>query len=225
MYSRHYILGVDIGQIAQPTAIAVIEQENSHSDTGFKSELVGMRLRHLERMPADDGYPELATRVRELVKGLDDQEQASKPAVIVDITGAGTAPAGLMQDHDLDPISVLVTNGAGASRGDDGIWHLGKAELVGVIQVGMQTGKLKVATKLPLIATFVEELENFKMRPPALKPDDGEAWREGQFDDLVFAVGIAAWWADREIPTPKAALDAQTRRMEAAYAKMDKYYA
>jgi hypothetical protein len=130
-----------------------------------------------------------------------------------------------MQEHDLDPISVLITNGAGATHGDDGIWKLAKSELVGVLQVGMQTDKLKVASKLPLIETFVEELENFKMRPPSLKPEDGEAWREGQFDDLVFAVGIAAWWAEKEIPTPKAALDAQTRRMEEVYAARAAYYA
>ena len=106
---------------------------------------------------------------------------------------------GLMQSQDFDPISVLITGGAGENRSDDGIWRLAKTELVGTLQVAMQTNKLKVAKKLPLIATFVEELENFKMRTPVLKPDD-EVWREGQHDDLVFAVGIASWWADHNIP-------------------------
>jgi hypothetical protein len=213
MFSRHYILSVDIGQITQPTAIAIIEQESSHSDTGWKSEIVEMRLRHLERMDIDAGYPELAARVRELMKGLEDKENGPAPDLLVDITGAGTAPAGLMRGEDLEPISVLITNGAGEQRGDDGVWHLGKAELVGVLQVSMQSDKLKVAKSMPLISTFVQELENFKMRPLTLKPEDGEYWREGQNDDLVLAVGIAAWWAEKEIPTPKAAYDAQTRRM------------
>ena len=55
MKARHYIIGVDIGQILQHTAIAIVEQENKYSETGNKSELVQMRLRQLERMPADAG--------------------------------------------------------------------------------------------------------------------------------------------------------------------------
>ena len=60
---------------------------------------------------------------------------------------------------------------------------------------------------LELVTTLVDELTNFKMRPPRIDPSDPETWREGQFDDLVFAVALAAWRASRHIPTPSVIQD------------------
>jgi hypothetical protein len=39
----------------------------------------------------------------------------------------------------------------------------------------------------------VKELENFRVKVTTARTDTFEAWREGQNDDLVLAVALAAW--------------------------------
>lgn len=70
------------------------------------------------------------------------------------------------------------------------------------LQVTFQSDRLEMAAGIELIPTLAEELRNFKMRPPTINANDSESWREGQFDDLVFAVGLATWRANKHIPCP-----------------------
>lgn len=202
MYGTHYIFGVSVGQGPEPTAIAAIKQESHHSRSGWKSEVTELQLGHLERLPTDAGYPELVIRLRELVKQLEGEAQGQRPDILVDITGAGSAIVNELEAHDMWPTSVLITGGAGATRGDDGNWHLAKTEMVGVMQMALQKNTLIIANQLELASALKEELANFKMRAAVLKLEDGEAWRENDFDDLVFASAISTWWAVNNIPNP-----------------------
>jgi hypothetical protein len=46
-----------------------------------------------------------------------------------------------------------------------------------------------------------------------------ESWRERDHDDLVFAVALACWWADRDhrwVPVPKQPMPQSTWRERAA---------
>ena len=45
------------------------------------------------------------------------------------------------------------------------------------------------------------------MKPAPINSSDSEAWREGQHDDLVFAVALAAWWASNHTPKPQSERD------------------
>ncbi len=80
-------------------------------------------------------------------------------------------------------------------------WRLPKIELVGNLQILFQTEKLKTAKALPLVPVLLQELQDFKLKPAPVNLTDTESWREGQHDDLVFAVGLAAWRAVRETPS------------------------
>jgi hypothetical protein len=68
-----------------------------------------------------------------------------------------------------------------------------KKELASTLQVLLQARRLKVAKQLPEADTLVEELSNFKLKKPPPGDDAVAEWREGERDDLVFAVAIAAW--------------------------------
>jgi hypothetical protein len=74
-----------------------------------------------------------------------------------------------------------------------------KKDLVGVLQVLLQERRLKVAPALEHAATLAGELQHFQLKTVPLKPDVLE-WRERPHDDLVLAVAIAAWLADRPVP-------------------------
>ena len=52
---------------------------------------------------------------------------------------------------------------------------------------------------LPEAQTLVQELETFRMKV-AVADEESLAWREGRNDDLVLAVAVAAWEAERDVP-------------------------
>jgi hypothetical protein len=58
-----------------------------------------------------------------------------------------------------------------------------------------------VADGLPEAALLVKELLNFKVRITDAANETFGAWREGQRDDTVLAVALAAWLGGREPPT------------------------
>ena len=76
-----------------------------------------------------------------------------------------------------------------------------------------------MANAIALLPTLVKEIRDFKMRPPRIDPSAPETWRDGQFDDLVFAVALAVWRADRHVPTPQVIRDEWDRRPRPSYTR------
>ncbi len=212
----HYIVGASIGTGIQPTAVAVLEQVVGQSGN-WRPETVELRLRYLERIPLDAGYPDTIARISKLIGAseIKDRENGGGADVVLDVTGSGRAIVEVFERAEICPVVVFIT-GAGVreDQADDESWRVPKIELVGNLQVLYQTERLKMAKGLELVSTLVDELRDFKMRPPRIDPNAPETWREGQFDDLVFAVGLAAWRASRHVPIPQAVTEEWDRRVE-----------
>jgi hypothetical protein len=102
---------------------------------------------------------------------------------------------------------ITITSGHQVSV-ENGL-HVPKKELVGVLQVLLQTRRLHIARELPDAATLVRELENFRVKITAARNEVFEAWREGAHDDLVLATGMAAWCGEKGLP----AVDARPRSL------------
>jgi len=198
----HYIIGVSVGVMSQPTAIAVIEQE-SFRERPKPAEITELRLRHLERMPLDAAYPDVAVRLRAIYDGLKNKEQARESHLLVDISGTGSSVIKYFRQVSLSPMQVGITMGHGQTQVEYGNWRVSKIELVGALQGLLHTKKFKIAAGLDLVPTLIEELTNFRPKSPAMNGNDIDAWREGRFDDLVFAVALATWQGEREIASPK----------------------
>jgi len=64
---------------------------------------------------------------------------------------------------------------------------------VSVVQVALQTDKLKIANSLPEAATLVRELQDFEIKITDAANDTYGAWRVGAHDDLVLAVAMALY--------------------------------
>ena len=89
--------------------------------------------------------------------------------------------------------------GSDSGSGDD--YRVPKRDLVSTLQVLFQAGRLKVAGDLPEARTLTEELLNFKVTINAKTAHDSyESWREGIHDDLVLAVALACWHAEKHKP-------------------------
>ena len=95
-------------------------------------------------------------------------------------------------------VPVTITGGRGNPHHDEYGWKVPKKELVGVIQKLLGSKRLRLAKGLHNVEQITNELRAFKEK---MKPDGGdsslEAWREKDHDDVVLAMAIALWVAEK----------------------------
>jgi hypothetical protein len=68
---------------------------------------------------------------------------------------------------------------------------------VATIQVLLQTKRLRIPSSLPEAQILLEEMTNFQVKISQAGHDSYGAWREGTHDDLLLAVALACWAAER----------------------------
>jgi hypothetical protein len=178
-----YIVGLDLGQAVDYTAVVIVEQQGTRPQITY-------HLRHLERFPLGTAYPAIVTQVQTLL-GHPTLERQTR--LVVDATGCGRPVVDLLTQAHLDPVAVSIHGGEHVTQ-EGHYWRVPKRDLVGILQVLLQTARLKVAEALPLAQTLVQELLNFKVTiDPRTAHDSYSAWRENIHDDLVLACALACW--------------------------------
>lgn len=209
-----FVIGVELGQVSDVTAIAVVEaltlpflRSEEIRREGWVSvgpvyqapdgtetrehPPVNFALRHLERFPVGSSYTDIRDRVVVRARGL------RGPAVVLDATGVGTAAVSLFRSGSLYVSTVtLVAGDQSAQDGSD--YRVPKKDLVSVTQVLLQTGRLKIARALPHAELLARELMNFHSRVTGQTSESQLDWRERANDDLVLALAIATWQAERD---------------------------
>jgi hypothetical protein len=193
-----YISGISLGQANEFTSLAILERQALPRYSNYTRPLSNFSVRHLERFPIGTSYSAIFERVNALF--------AAKPlpgnSLVVDQTAVGEpvlqslrrarTPGGFKR--------VSITNGLDANF-ESKIWQVPKKDLVGTLQVLLQDKRLKIVASLPDVPTLINELMNFQMKPAPPSADPLAAWREGPQDELVFAIGVAAWWVERALKT------------------------
>jgi hypothetical protein len=187
-----YIVGVDLGQSMDPTAIAVIEQRKTfkHHYSGDRH-AAGERfdVRHLQRLPLGLSYPEVVYEVGRLTARAPLVNQCE---VVIDATGVGQAVADLFDVGPwVKPVRVTITAGLEQSWVGGG-WHVSKTILISTLDARLHTGELRFAKALLEAGAMQEELKDFRRKVSAAGRYQYEA-RVGKHDDLVLAVAIALW--------------------------------
>jgi hypothetical protein len=92
---------------------------------------------------------------------------------------------------------VTITAGHHASTADGGGWLVPKKELVSTLQVLLAARRLQVAPRLAEAQTLVRELLNFQVKVTRAAYETFGSSGEGQHDDLVLALALALWSAER----------------------------
>jgi len=208
-----FFVGVELGQVSDMTALAVVEaltlpilrSEKVYSDgwvdvhpvyqapDGTETREhppVTFALRHLGRIPAGVSYPEIVTLVESLHARL------GNPPVVLDGTGVGKAAVELFRHSNFN-LSILTLMAGDQMVQDGRSYRVPKRDVISTTQVQLQTGRLKIARTLPHASLLARELVNFRFRVTSKGPEDALDWREGPDDDLVLALAIAAWEAER----------------------------
>ena len=223
------IVGVELGARMENTALSVTERAYVPTGERFNAmqydhragrrrlesrEKVAIeyRVRHLERRRPPVRYKGVAERVAELVGAVGDC------VVAVDLTRTGRPVHSLImkaiheatKDASVKHCPLTVTGEFGAvSHSPDVGWLVPRRDLVSSALLLFEQEQLKIAEGLDLARTLTREFEGFK--PKALK-EELEGWRLAPNDDLVLAVAMSIWAAERflrkEDSVPTGALGA-----------------
>jgi hypothetical protein len=190
-----FFIGLSLGQMSESSALAIGE---------CIPEGQGCHIRHLERFPVGESYPAIIKRLALLVGG-----EPAKPSplraggctLILDATAAGKPVVDLFSEATLPVghiIGLSITGGdtetqEAAEWGNE--WaRVPKRSLVSLVQVMLQTGRLKIAPQLPDTAKLTRELQSFTLKQSEVTAEASSLlWREGAQDDYVFAIAIACW--------------------------------
>jgi hypothetical protein len=194
-----YFVGLDLGQAQDYTALSIVEahptiKKYRVSDYDPIREIeclpLSFDVSYLKRYALGTSYPAIVEDVSQKVR------QLNKRVFTIDQTGVGRPVFDLFEGAGLKPLGITIT-GSDIVHGEGRQWRVPKRDLVGILQVAVQAGRLKVAKKLPEAKTLVDEFLNFRVKINLKTAHDSyEAWREGVHDDLVLSVALACWTAE-----------------------------
>jgi hypothetical protein len=187
-----YIVGVDLGQSSDPTAICALEYRDGDRR---------IDCRHLERLPLGMSYPAVVGYVRELLSrpplcgeySLSGKERAPPATLVIDDSGVGRPVGDLFEEAGLKPIRVTITSGMEVTQPLRDHWHVSKTVLISTVDAMLHTGELRFAAALVEASAMKDELLDFRRHLSAAGRATYQA-RAGRHDDLVLAVAIGCWW-------------------------------
>lgn len=184
-----YVLGLDLGQTHDYSALVL--DEISRPGTAAS----GHDVRYIKRWPLRTPYTHIVGEVAALTHRAPLTESDT---LVVDMTGVGR---GVVDQFRLATLGVslvpiTITAGHQTTQVNDE-WHVPKKELIGIVTVLLESGRLKIAPALPEAATLLKELGTFQMKISLAANDVYGAWREGQNDDTVLATAMACWYGEQ----------------------------
>lgn len=186
-----FVLGLDLGQTTDYSALAVGEIV-----PGSPFHLL---IRHLDRLQKQTPYPTQVSMVGDTVGKVIER---GRTLLAIDQTGVGRPVVDMFRIAGLKvPIWPITITASGQARRDPVSydWHVPKKDLIGALLSLAHSGRLGISNQIPALmqATIKEELKNFRMKFTAASNITFESWREGDHDDLVLAVAMVAWSAQR----------------------------
>ena len=200
--SLEYLIGVDLGQAHDYTAVTILERlPNTGENRTPKAEAL-YRARHLERFPLGTSYPKQVERIAALVAatkhiGAEGGKGASV-RIVVDQTGVGRPVVDMLRAAGLHELSAVTIHGGDQTIRDGRDYRVPKRELVSILQVLLQGRRLEIAAALPLAQTLQKEMLAFKVEISNSGHDTyGNDWRDNPHDDLVLSAALAAWAVER----------------------------
>lgn len=189
------VIGVDIGQRRDPTAIAVVEIEYRYAvklEGNEPRKESHYMVRCLERLALGTAYPQVARRVGEISRSVKTLTGRG-PNVYVDATGVGQPIVDILKESS--PASgvwaVYFTHGdRRIENREERTLSLGKAFLVSRLQSLLQFGRLHLPDT-PDAEVLAGELLDYEIRIGEDANEKYGAFKVGRHDDLVTALGLA----------------------------------
>ncbi len=194
--AKQYLIGVDCGELADPTAIAAAEVEPGDPD-------YLVRVGYIQTLPLRTPFRRVADRIGEIENNL---RQRGAVLVLVDSTGMGQSVPELAREKVKSPvISCRLTGGEDpACRGL--YWKIPKPEMVRELVRLVDQGRLRLPREYPAeeirlaVVEALRELGDFQASQR--KAGAGRVTFEGMkgsHDDIITALGLIALGASQRI--------------------------
>lgn len=186
--------GLDLGQVNDYTAMAVLEQRNYPSDF-LGPQYPKVVCRALRRWQLGTSYVDI----------IEDVLAVPVDVLVVDFTGIGRPFVDMLRTRArrigyvgrIRPVVIAASNARLKMKGEErgSHWIVPKIDIVSSI-VTLQQQKLLVLPGAPETKVLLSELQNFQMKyTHAANMQFGA--RNGKNDDLVLAFGLACWYVKR----------------------------
>src|SRR5262245_10890311 len=205
-----YVVGLDLAQAADYTALCAIEHKVGVLDPNselerhcgistypqVKAEYLDVRF--LQRWRGMS-YVAIIERVKELLATAPlcgDGNKVRPATLVVDASGVGKGVCDLITTSGQPFIGVTITSGSGATHDKANYWNVSKLLLVSILDAALHSGKLRIAGALAEAPALAEELKDFRRAVTAAGHATFAA-RANQHDDLVLATALCTWWASR----------------------------
>jgi len=190
--SATFVTGLDLGQLQDFSALVTVQRT-----PGTDPENPGAvyDVRHLHRWPLGTPYTAVVADLR----GWFCTGSLVGSTLVVDGTGVGVGIVEMIKAAGLGARVEAFSITAGLKPGDGTV---PKKDLVGAVQATLGTGRLRFVPGMPLTPTLVAELKNFRAKVTADRNETFAAWREADHDDLVLALALAVWFAERHAVDP-----------------------
>ena len=192
MRASKHIVGLDLGQMGDFSALA---------DLCFTPDVRPVyHVPTLHRWQLGTSYTDIAKDLAAFLK----QPGMAEAELVIDQTGVGLAVAELIHRELTDAgikkpfVGITITGGAAVNRISLRQWNVAKRQLVSAISAVVHSGRILVAKDQPEAAALIREMSTFKSKININTGNESfEAHRERDHDDLVLAVAIACWAAER----------------------------
>ena len=190
----NFFIGVDLGQKNDPTAVAVLQRLVSFRP--HQSPLLhSLNVLHVERLPLGAPYPRVVERIREIAT---QSPLAGDCALAVDATGLGAPVVDMLRAARLNcGISAVNITGGDTQSHNGKTWNVPKRDLLASLQVPLENGQLKLAPGLKLMASLIREFTDFRSTTNSSGHVRLGADGSGEHDDIVIAIALACWRAQR----------------------------
>jgi hypothetical protein len=196
---NEFAIGLDLAQVRDYSAIAIIEkvlprQLDAHSATSLNEP--EYHVRHVARFDLGTPYTDIVSRVGEAMQR---PNLRGRTRLVLDRTGVGAPVADMFLHAGLQPVAMTMTGGQRVHCFGRTVC-VPRAYLISTVQIGLQTGRLKIAPALEFAPILQRELISFSGGRPTVSDESSTLWRERDHDDLVFAVAMACFYFERLAP-------------------------
>jgi len=187
-------IGVDIGQAVDPTAIVVVE--TGRYEAQFVDDVPEKQhhIRWIEKVPLGTSYSQVVERIALVAERC---ELLGPAVIVVDSTGVGRPVVDMLRKRTTTPLRAVTFTGADKVKQSDAYtYKVPKRDLVTALEVVLQSRRLHVVPDCPLQEDLRAELGAFEVNLNARGHDSYDG-ATGKHDDLVSALSLAIWWAER----------------------------
>lgn len=195
--SKRLLIGLDLGQAEDPTAVAISEI------TGPASAPIH-ELRELGRAPLGTPYPVIVETTCNRIRNL--TMRGFSCTLVVDATGPGRPVVDLFDERlSCTLVGLTITSGDRHSLDLDRpgrfIARVPKNELISTTVLALESGRIVLDAEHPEAEVFAQELRNVEIQ---ISRAGRETFthRSGTHDDLVLATACAVWFGANEPPPP-----------------------